>query len=38
MPGDIAGTLSPDELQDLLAFLDRQRSSEAKAGNEQSRP
>ena len=38
MPGDIAGTLSPDELQDLLAFLDRQRSSEANAGNEYSRP
>ena len=38
MPGDIAGTLSPDELQDLLAFLDRQRSIEANAGNEYSRP
>ena len=36
MPGDVS--LSPDELQDLLAFLDRQRSSEANAGNEYSRP
>jgi putative heme-binding domain-containing protein len=38
MPADVGRVLSPDELQDLLAFLDRQRLSEEDQSTEAPKP